>query len=159
MRVYADSSFLVKLIAREPGTEDAVAEYRRLGRPRLPFGPLHELEVSNAILQKAFIERHVLPSRERRHLSREKIAARGKLLRMIERGAFEPQECDWGKAFARAKTLSATHTERTGARVYDLLHVAVALEFECEVLLTTDDRQAQVARAEGLRVISIKERE
>ena len=35
MRAYADSSFLVKLISSEPGTEAAIAEYRRLGLPRL----------------------------------------------------------------------------------------------------------------------------
>ncbi len=43
-----DSSFMVKLLVREAGTEEAVAEYRRLGRPPLAFLPLHVLEVENA---------------------------------------------------------------------------------------------------------------
>jgi hypothetical protein len=34
-----------------------------------------------------------------------------------------------------------------------LLHVASALTLECELFLTTDDRQAQLARAEGLKVV------
>ena len=44
LRAYADSSFLVKLLARESGSERAVAEYRRLRLPRLFYLPLHSLE-------------------------------------------------------------------------------------------------------------------
>jgi hypothetical protein len=57
--------------------------------------------------------------------------------------------------FARAGNLSSAHTERLGARAIDLLHVAAALALECELFLTTDQRQAQLAKAEGLKVISI----
>jgi len=35
-----------------------------------------------------------------------------------------------------------------------LLHVAGALTLECELFLTTDARQAQLAKAEGLKVVS-----
>jgi len=57
-------------------------------------------------------------------------------------------------AIARAATLSAAHTERLGARAIDLLHVACALMLESELFLTTDMRQAQLAKAEGLKVAS-----
>jgi len=33
MRVYADSSFLLRLVTGEAGAHEAGAEYRRLGRP------------------------------------------------------------------------------------------------------------------------------
>jgi hypothetical protein len=52
MRAYADSSFLLRFLTGEPGTDRAVAEYRRLGRPRLFYLPLHALEVENAIRQE-----------------------------------------------------------------------------------------------------------
>ncbi len=153
MRVYADSSFLVKLVAREAGTEAAVAEYRRLEHPCLPFLPLHDLEVRNAILQKAFFERRSLRSGERVQVAREKAAAQSRLDRLLERGAFRAADADWERGARRARNLAETYTERTGARVYDLLHVAFALEMEHEIMLTTDDRQAKVARSEGLKVI------
>jgi predicted nucleic acid-binding protein len=39
-----------------------------------------------------------------------------------------------------------------GARAIDLLHVACALLLDCEVFLTSDQRQADLAKAEGLNV-------
>jgi len=47
---------------------------------------------------------------------------------------------DMDVAITRAANLSTAHTERLGARAIDLLHV----------VLTTDGRQAQLAKAEGL---------
>ena len=49
MRVYPDTSFLVRLVTEEPGTETAQAEYHRLGRPAMFYLPLHSLEVTNAV--------------------------------------------------------------------------------------------------------------
>ena len=41
---------------------------------------------------------------------------------------------------------------RLGCRGFDLLHVACALELECEAFLTADRIQGALARAEGLAV-------
>lgn len=62
---------------------------------------------------------------------------------------------DMDTAIARASKLSATHTERLGPRAIDLLHVASALTLESELFLTTDARQAQLAKAEGLNVAAV----
>ena len=155
MRAYADTSFLVKLIASEPGTEAAVAEYRRLGLPRLFYLPLHALEVENAIRQRAFHQRRGLPAGQRAQIAREKTAALARLQRMLDRSAFLEAAADWDDATRRARLLSGTHTERNGARGLDLLHVAFALELECEVFLTSDERQGEVARAERLQVVMV----
>ena len=56
-------------------------------------------------------------------------------------------------ALTRALQFSADHGERLGTRAIDLLHVACALALESELFLTTDNRQAQLAKAEGLKVI------
>jgi predicted nucleic acid-binding protein len=58
-------------------------------------------------------------------------------------------------AITRAANLSTAHTERLGARAIDLLHVAGALALESELFLTTDKRQARLANAEGLKVVSV----
>lgn len=55
-------------------------------------------------------------------------------------------------AIELARNLSAKHTERLGCRGFDLLHVALALELECEAFLTADRIQGALARAEGLEV-------
>lgn len=155
MRVYADSSFLVKLLVREAGSDAAVAEYRRLRLPQLFFLPLHSLEVETAIRQKAFHQRRSLPSGERAQVAREKTAALARLERMQERGVLVEVAADWEDAVRRARNLSERLTESTGARSLDLLHVAFALELNSELFLTTDDCQAQVAKAEGLKVVPV----
>ncbi len=157
MRAYADSSFLVKLITRESGTDAAVAEYRRLRLPRLFYVPLHALEVESAVRQRAFHQRKALPSRARAQVSGEKAAALSRLKWMLDRGQFLEVAADWDDVVQHARSLSEKHTESCGARSLDLLHVAFALELECEVFLTTDNRQAQVAKAEGLNVVAVAE--
>ena len=62
MTEYADSSFLVRLIVDEIGSEEAVAVFRQLQRPQLVFNRLHSLEVRNALRQKAFMDAAKLPS-------------------------------------------------------------------------------------------------
>src|SRR5260221_4926359 len=157
MRAYADSSFLVKLITRESGTDAAVSEYRRLRLPRLFYVPLHALEVESAVRQRAFHQRKALASRAGARVSGEKAAALSRLKWMLDRGQFLEVAADWDDVVQRAGSLSEKHTESRGARSVDLLHVAFALELECEVFLTTDNRQAQVAKAEGLNVVAVAE--
>ncbi len=155
MRTYADSSFILRLITAEVESEAAFAEYRRLDFPPLFFWPLHALEVRNAILQRAFHQRNSISSGERRDVARRRDAALGRLERLASRGALLDISVDWDAAIRRATKLSAAHTERLGARAIDLLHVAAALTLKCELFLTTDQRQEQLAKAEGLSVVSV----
>ena len=152
MRIYADTSFLVKLLSKETGSAEAVAEYRRLQRPRLFFLPLHALEVENAIRHRAFHERRIRPAAERAQIIRERDAALARVSQHVKRGALEEIALDMDPAFSRACRLSSTYTDRFGARAIDLLHVACALLLESEVFLTSDQRQAALAKAEGLQV-------
>ena len=152
MRVYADTSFLVRLVTEEPGTATAVADYRRLGRPAIFFLPLHGLEVANAIRQRAFHLRRSAPASERAAIKRETQAAHDLLMKFISRRVFIESSIDMDIAIEAARSLSERHTERLGCRGFDLLHVALALELECEAFLTSDGIQGALARAEGLDV-------
>ena len=154
MRAYADSSFILRLVTAEADSQAAIGEYRRIGLPALFFLPLHALEVRNAILQRAFHERRSLPSGARKHIARERDAALDRLERFLCRRTLLDVALDLDSVMNRAIKLATTHTERLGARGIDLLHVASALTLESEVFLTTDDRQAQLAKAEGLKVIT-----
>lgn len=152
MRVYADSSFILRLVTGEADSPEIIAEYRRLGLPALFFLPLHDLEVRNAIQQRVFYQRRTLVAGERRWAARERDAAVARLNHLIARRAFVEVTVDMETAFARASVLSLAHAERLGSRAIDVLHVACALTLESEYFLTTDARQAALAKAEGLRV-------
>ena len=152
MRVYADSSLILRLVTGESGAQRAAAEYRRMGRPTIFYLPLHALEVENGIRQRAFHERRVLPSGQRARISRERDAALARLARWVTRGALKELVMEMDLAMDRARELSSTQSEKIGARAIDLLHVACALLLESEVFLTSDQRQAVLAKAEGLQV-------
>ena len=152
MRVYADSSVILRLVTGETGAQQAAAEYRRLGRPSFFYLPLHALEVENGIRQRAFHERRVLPSGQRARIAQERDAALARLAGWVKRGALKELVQDMDPATDRARQLSATHSEKLGARAIDLLHVACALLLESEAFLTSDQRQAALATAEGLQV-------
>ena len=154
MRAYADSSFILRLVTAEADTQEAIAEYRRIGKPRLFFLPLHALEVRNAIFQRAFHQRRSISSGERRHVARERDAVFARLELLLARRTLLDVTLDMDSAIASAAKLSAAHAERLGARAIDLLHVAGALTLESELFLTTDARQAQLAKAEGMKVVS-----
>jgi predicted nucleic acid-binding protein len=155
VRAYADSSFILRLVTGEADSPQTIAEYRRVGSPKLFYLPLHALEVRNAILQRAFHQRRSISSSERQHVARERDSALARLEHLVARLAFLDVTLDMDAAIARAANLSTAHTERLGARAIDLLHVATALTLESELFLTTDARQAQLAKAEGLKVVSI----
>jgi len=152
MRVYADTSFLVRLATEEPGTEAAMADYHRLGRPSIFYLPLHSLEVANAVRQRAFHLRRTTPGGERKAIKHEMETALSLLSKFIARRVLLESSVDMDRAIEFARPLSAKHTERLGCRGFDLLHVALALELECEVFLTTDRIQGALSRAEGLEV-------
>lgn len=155
MRGYADSSFVVRLVVRDGDSAGAVAEYRRLDYPILFFLPLHRLEVHNAILQRAFHQRRSVSSGQRQHVARERDAALSRLDHFVSRRAMLDVDLDMEEAIIRAGQLSTAYTERLGTRAIDLLHIACALMLKADFFLTADQRQAQLARAEGIKVTSL----
>jgi len=155
MKAYADTSFIVKLVTEEPGSEMAKAAFRRLDYPALYFLPLHALEVSNAIRQHAFHARRSVRAGQRAAITREREAALGRIRHWMERGWLLEIATDFEPAFRRAETLSEKHTERIGCRGFDVLHVALALELECDTFLTADRVQAMLAKAEGLDISTV----
>ena len=149
--IYADSSFLLRLLSHEAGSADAVALFRKLGRPAMVFSPLHEVEVRNALRAKAFIEKQSLPAKKRAAVDAELANWESRLERFLTRGTFATADVDWSAAIARALRLSARHTLQLGTRAYDILHVAFALELHCSVFITCDIRQTALAKSAGLK--------
>lgn len=72
-------------------------------------------------------------------------------------GALSPARQIWAetaipeRAFDRSADLARRHGAKLGIRTLDSLHVACALELKAERFWTFDERQAKLARAEGLK--------
>jgi predicted nucleic acid-binding protein len=156
VRTYADSSFILRLISPDAATSSSIDEYRRLDHPALFFLPFHELEVRTGILQRAFFDRHSGSALDRKNYRIRRDAALARFERFLARGHFLAAITEVDAVFVRAVKLSAAHTENSGARSLDLLHVAYALELKTDLFLSADGRQARVAKAEGLKTILVE---
>lgn len=70
----------------------------------------------------------------------------------LNAGLLAPIPVDWSAVHQRAETLSTTHTLAAGHRLFDILHVATALQLGAAEFLTFDTNQKQLAEVEGLVV-------
>ena len=145
MNAYADSSFITALYLKQTTSERAIGLSASLPLP-LPFTPLHRLEVRNSFRLAVF----------RKEITSEQAKA---ALRQLETNLEHNEgitHCSlkWTDALRQAEDLGAQFTELLGTRAYDLLHVATAREFNAEIFLTFDPRQAKLANAAGLLVRS-----
>ncbi len=140
---YADSSLLLKLYLREPETMAASAVVQSL-QESLAFTALHRLEITNAI-RRNLAARRIRPGQAMRAM---------KLLRnSLTSGRYTRPPVDWPAVFQRAQRLSRRHARGIAVRSLDLLHVALTLELGETDFLSFDDRQREVAEAEGLAVM------
>lgn len=156
MRAYADTSFVVALLAPHAGTGEAVDAYRRLRKPALFFTRFHEAEVMNALRLRAFMEGREGGVAQRATARRERGVAMARLKHYHALGVLRRTDVEWEAVLDRVLELSETHTERVGSRTLDLIHVAAALLLGSEVFLTGDARQARVAEGEGMKVVAVK---
>jgi predicted nucleic acid-binding protein len=151
VRTYADSSFLLRLLTGETDSPDAIAQYRRLGKPRLFYLAIHALEVRTAILQRAFHGRRSLSGSERANVAHIRDAAFGRLELLLNVVPWSMFDVDLRATLTTAIAITNAQTERLGARSMDILHVACAQTLETELFITCDHRQAEIAKREGLK--------
>lgn len=71
------------------------------------------------------------------------------------RGIYYRPPIDWPDIFYNARALSRAHTQKTGSRSLDILHVASALSINAERFMTFDDRQSELAAIAGLQIIEV----
>ena len=142
-RTYVDPSALLKLYVHEPESA-AMSAWRARTRGALPLTPHGRLEIVTGICLAAF----------RRLIDAQ---AKGDALASFDEDLAEGRYSDadvlWRATLRRATDLSRVHTPVLGCRSLDVLHVAAALELGLRSFVTFDDRQQQLARAAGLKVI------
>jgi predicted nucleic acid-binding protein len=153
--IYADSSFIVRLVTSDFGSEPVVAEFRRLGRPQLVYSSFLSLEVTNALNLQILARRASSRRRDRSAQLAQLSAASSRLARMVERKSLLHATCDWEECLGVAKDLSNKHTPVVGTRALDLLHLASAIVLKTELFLTCDKKQARVAKMAGREMVYV----
>jgi len=142
MAIYLDTSALVPIYSPEPSSDKVFKAIIRLNEA-LIFTPLQRHELKNAIRVRVF--RKEISERERYEAFKE-------IESDLEDGTLEHHSVSWTELFREADHIGAAHTEATGIRSFDLLHISLAKLLKPSSFLTLDVLQAQVARKIGLKV-------
>lgn len=150
--IYADSSFLVSLLSADLGTSKAKDVMRSLSRPILCFGDLHQMEVRNTLRAIQFIETTNSPANRHAEILQNRLRSEARLARLVAAKALRPTTLDAAEMVSQFESLSAAHTAELGTRTLDILHVAAACLIQPEEFITTDARQAALAKRAGLNV-------
>jgi hypothetical protein len=146
MPAYFDTGTLVPLYVKEVFS----LPIKRFMDGRKEFIPIHLfhcLEMENALRLKVF-RGEIDGDRCSAVLARVQVD--------IGEGSVVLQPVDWIAALEEARRIGARVTVRAGCRTLDLLHVAIAAQWECEVFVTADDRQLKAARSVGLRTVDVR---
>ncbi len=141
--LYLDTSALLKLYIREPGSEAVQAQVASQDRP-LPIWEIQEAELINALRLKAFWKDITPPQAE---------AQIALFQERRQRGLYTFPELHRSALMDTFRRLSA-ETPRLGCRTMDILHVACAVQLGATDFLTFDQRQRTLAIHAGLRVPS-----
>ena len=153
--IYADSSFIVRLVTSDLGSEEVTAQFRRLRRPQLAYSSFLSLEITNALNLQILARKTSTRSRERSAQVAQITAAASRLERMLERKLLFPVSYDWEECLRIAKELSNKYTPSLGTRTLDLIHLAAAIVLKAELFLTCDKKQARVAKAENREAVYV----
>lgn len=145
MNTYFDSSAIVAVYVNEEYSPRARAELRK--QTSIPWIPIHDVEVRNS-LRLLHGRGHIDPD--------ELVGLLAHIDEDLESGRLERPDMDLAAVFRRAGQLSETHATRTLARTLDILHVAALVELRCSRLVSGDERQIAVAKAEKIRTVDIR---
>jgi predicted nucleic acid-binding protein len=141
LTVYADTSFFVSIYVQD--RHSSAAEDLVGSRSRVWFTPLHYAEWTHAIAQQVFHKKMSASEEQQTHRYLQK-----------DREAGLWVEVDLPeKVFETCADLARRHGPRLGVRTLDSLHVACALRLKAEQFWTFDERQAKLAKAEGLKTV------
>ena len=113
-----------------------------MSAPGLLFTPLHNAEWAHVLGQHVFRGQLSLSESQRMHARLEEHQRTGRwIVAPIPETAFD-----------LCADLARKHCPKLGLRTLDTLHVACALELKANRFWTFDDRQAKLAKAEGLKI-------
>jgi len=141
--LYYDTGVLLKLYTEEAASR-TVREFVSKRREPLPFSLLHRAECVSALHLKTFRGECTLAQAN---------AALADMDDDLARGFLRELPIDWERTWLACHELAARHAAATGSRTLDTLHVACARTALFREIVTTDERQAELAVLCGLKVI------
>jgi predicted nucleic acid-binding protein len=148
MKAYPDTSFLCALYRLQANSAKAAAYFASL------IGPL---EVTTLLLYE-FRQAVRFQIRLHRHDPAKgyPLAEGTKMLADLKSDLISGEvltiPAPWPQIHLAAERLSELHTDASGHRSMDILHVATAIELGVKEFLTFDENQKKLAEAEGLIV-------
>ena len=144
-QIYVDPSALALLYLHQPGSREMTAWRTRL-KGSLPVTHHGRIEVVNAIALACF----------RKVINGQQAAdAWGTLDSDFTEGRLSQADVLWRAALNKASELSRRYSPSLGTRALDVLHVSCALELKLRSFLTFDERQQSLAKAVGLKLVSV----
>ena len=146
MQAYYDTGALVPVYVEEVFS-DAIATHIEGRNEVIPLNLFQQLELENALRLKVF-RGEIEDGRCRAVLK--------KIRSNLDEGKFALRPVDWILAMEEARRLGARVTGHWGCRTLDLVHVAVAVQWQCAVFVTADDRQLKAARSAGLETVDVR---
>jgi hypothetical protein len=142
MKAYADTGFVVSLYKAETTSAEAAQAMSQLQAPVL-LSQLGELELHNAFPLAVFRgEIDPTSALRKKQLFAEDLA----------KGVFFIQPVPAAALYQKAIELAERHSATLGTRSLDLMHVAAALILKADLFLSFDERQRNVAEAEGMEI-------
>lgn len=146
MRAYYDTGAIVPLFVEEAFSR-RIDSFARASAQAIEMHAFHRLELENALRLKEF----------RREVDEASCrVALDKIASAVREGRLIVRPVDWIAAFEEARRLGAASTPRSGCRTLDLLHVAIAAQWESSSFLSADERQLRAARAAGLHTVDAR---
>ncbi len=147
MDAYYDTGTLVPLYIEEAYSSTINAWVAGRAEP-IPLNQFQRLELENAMRQKMF----------RGEVDGERLTRiLADVGEDLKRGRLVLRPANWIKALDQARTIGERLTAKTGCRTLDLIHVAIAIQWGCSVLVSADERQLAAAKAQGLRAVDVRD--
>jgi len=146
MNAYYDTGVWVALYVEE-AFSSAISAFVEARKQAIQINYFQRLEFENAIRLKVF--RGDMPAEKARRVFFD-------LGEDLNLGRLIMRPLDWDSAFEQARSVSTRVTVRTGCRTLDLIHVAIALQWECNMFVSADARQLEAADREGLTVVDVR---
>jgi predicted nucleic acid-binding protein len=141
---YCDTSFLMALYLESDRLQPQARQLAHRFSSSIPFTLLAELELHNGIRRNfaagiISIQLHYALFRQITDDEADGV---------LRRYSLAPEE-----HYAKARELSKKHTPQLASRSLDILHVAAALLLKAETLASFDERQRQLAKKAGLKLL------
>lgn len=146
MKAFPDTSFLCSVYREQVHSPKADAWMESRQDP-LPVSSLLILEFKQSVRLQNFLFKN---DRTRGFPEREGAAMIRDLQADLAGGLLQMTAPDWAEVHRLAEELSGKHTAADGHRLADLLHLATAIFLGSEIFLSFDERQRNLAVAEGL---------